>query len=152
VLAALRPDPSHYPSVELSEELSDVGPLVIVAPTPENRIQLVYQFPRIHRRASAGKLAHLLLETENRLLARVRIQRSRRSTPTQSSVGRLPWPSPLDQIAQKLKADPNVHDPRFLRMKLHAEPSRIRRASEIAARASAADSQVITQSSAYLVS
>ena len=70
MLASMRPNAPHDPSVEAGEELSDVCPLVILAPTPQLRVQLVYHLLGSDRRASAGKLAHLILETPNRFPVR----------------------------------------------------------------------------------
>jgi hypothetical protein len=36
--ASVRPDATHDPSIELSEELSNVSPLVVVTPTTQFRV------------------------------------------------------------------------------------------------------------------
>jgi hypothetical protein len=38
----VRPDPPHQPSIEPVEELSDVSPLEVVAPTSHDGIDLLY--------------------------------------------------------------------------------------------------------------
>ena len=38
-LESMRPNASHNPAVESVEELSDVGSLVVMTPTPQYRIQ-----------------------------------------------------------------------------------------------------------------
>jgi hypothetical protein len=53
-LASMRPDPSHNPAVELSEEPSDVSPLEVVAPTQQKRIQVVNQLLGRNRGTTAG--------------------------------------------------------------------------------------------------
>jgi hypothetical protein len=58
----------------------------------------------------------------------------------------------LDLVPKKLEALLDMHDPRLLRMQLHAQLFQNPAAAATAARASAADLQVTTQSSAYLVS
>jgi hypothetical protein len=65
----MRPDTSSDPTVELVEELSDVGALVILAPTPQNRIQLGNQLSGAEGHTTLGTLPHLILETTDRLLS-----------------------------------------------------------------------------------
>ena len=55
MLASMRPQPSHDPRVELSEELSDVCPLVILTPTTQSGIQVFDQLLSADRRAAAGQ-------------------------------------------------------------------------------------------------
>src|SRR4029450_9620298 len=93
-----------------------------MAPTAQLRIELVYQLLSSYWRASAGKLAHLILETADRLLPRVRIERSRRGRPTQLTVAQLSWSPALDLIPQELKSETDVHDPGLLRIQLHSQP------------------------------
>ena len=57
----------------------------------------------------------------------------------------------FDLVPKKLESLPHVHDPRLLRIELHAQFVQNPSAAATAVRASAADSQVATQSSAYLV-
>ena len=40
-LCTVRPEPSDYPAIQLVEELSDVGPLVVVAPTSHHGVDLI---------------------------------------------------------------------------------------------------------------
>ncbi len=53
----MRPDASSDPTVELVEELSDVGALVVLAPTPQNRIQLGNQLRGCARARDAWSAA-----------------------------------------------------------------------------------------------
>jgi hypothetical protein len=68
----MRPDTSSDPTVELGEEFSNVGALVILAPTPQNRIQLGNQLAGAQGHATLGPLPHLILETTNRLFSGIR--------------------------------------------------------------------------------
>jgi hypothetical protein len=61
----MRPDTSSDPTVELVEEFSNVGAFVILAPTPQNRIQLGNQLAGVQGHAPLGPLPHLILETTN---------------------------------------------------------------------------------------
>ena len=49
----MRPDASHDPSVKLVEELSDVGTLVILAPTSQERVQ---RFDQLLGRSLGGQI------------------------------------------------------------------------------------------------
>src|SRR5215831_3072094 len=53
LVVPVRPDPPHQPSVEPVEELSDMGPLVVVAPTTHDGIDLLYQLSSGHRCATS---------------------------------------------------------------------------------------------------
>src|SRR5215472_12851889 len=117
----MRPDAPHDPCIELGEELADVSPLVIVAPTAQLRVQLLYQPLSSDRCAPTGKLAHLFLETPDRFLARVRVQRPRWGSPSQLTVAQLSGPAALDLIPQELKPKSDVHDPCFLRIQMHSQ-------------------------------
>src|SRR5689334_10021035 len=116
----MRPDAPHDPSVELGEEFADVGPLVVMAPTTQLRIELIYQLLSSYWGAPAGKLAHLILETADRFLPRVGVERSRRGHPTQLTVAQLSSSPALDLIAQEFKPETDVHDPGLLRIQLHS--------------------------------
>src|SRR6516165_1817039 len=76
----VRPDSSHQPAVESVEELSDVGPLVVVAPTTHNGVRLFYQLLSAHRSVAPREPANLILEVADRFLPGIRIQRSRLGT------------------------------------------------------------------------
>ena len=52
----MRPDTSSDPTVELVEEFSNGGALVILAPTPQNRIQLGNQLSGAQGHATLGPL------------------------------------------------------------------------------------------------
>ena len=71
---SMRPDASHDPSVKLVEEFSDVGTLVILAPTSQERVQRFDQLLGRQRCAPLRALPHLILETPDRFLARIGIQ------------------------------------------------------------------------------
>src|SRR5215472_4012659 len=45
---SMRPNPSHYPTVELVEEQSDASPLVVVAPPSQDRVNPRYQLLGTH--------------------------------------------------------------------------------------------------------
>ena len=53
-LASMRPDASHNPTVELSEEPSDVSLLEIVAPAQQKRIHIGNQLLGCDRGTTAG--------------------------------------------------------------------------------------------------
>jgi hypothetical protein len=99
-------------------------------------------------------LPYLVHETMDRLRFGICIQHSLSHLATNLAHGKIKLCLPaLDFVAEEFEAVLDMNNPRFLRMDLHT-PScfRIRPAAATAARASAADLQVITQSSAYLVS
>src|SRR5215469_17701210 len=72
----VRPDPPHQPAVEPVEELSDVSPLVVLAPTAEHGIDLLYQLASGHGGGPAGEPTNLVLELVYRFLSRISIRRS----------------------------------------------------------------------------
>src|SRR5712671_2075429 len=76
----MRPNASHYPAVEPVEELSDVGSLVVMSPSPQHRIQFLDQLLGLERHASAGKRTHLIHEATDRFLPSDSVQRPRLST------------------------------------------------------------------------
>ena len=49
----MRPDAAHDPAVEFVEERSDMGPLVVLAPSSQGRIQLLYQIRCLSRETTA---------------------------------------------------------------------------------------------------
>ena len=61
-LVTMRPETPHDPTVKLVEELADVGLAVILAPTSNDRVDLVDQLLRTDRSLAPGPLADLVLE------------------------------------------------------------------------------------------
>ena len=86
-VASMRPESPHDPGIELSEELSDVRSLVILTPTPQHGIHLRNDLLGRKRYPSLRQLADPILEPIDRLLARVGVYRSRRSTSTELAGG-----------------------------------------------------------------
>src|SRR3954452_996660 len=117
----MRPDAPLDPTVELVEERSDVGTLVVMTPTPQDRVQLLDQILGLQWHASPGKLTYPILKALDRFLSRVRVQATRLGPSNNLARRQLKLPSAPDQVAQKFETMPNVHHPRFLRMKLHAQ-------------------------------
>src|SRR6516164_4369562 len=104
------PDAMHDPAIETVEKLSDVGPLVIMPPTPQNRIQSLNQLLGRQRHASLGKLAYLIHEVSDRFLTRVGIQRPRSDTTTNLARGQPKLLlTALDLVSQKLESLPDMH-------------------------------------------
>ena len=58
----MRPNSPHQPAVELVEDLSDVSPLVVVAPTTHEGVDLFYQLLSVHRSVAPREPANLILE------------------------------------------------------------------------------------------
>ena len=73
----MRPEASHDPAVELMEDPSDVGSLVVMAPAAQDGIDLSDQLLGGDGRSPARQLANLVLEVPDRFLARVRVKRPR---------------------------------------------------------------------------
>jgi hypothetical protein len=69
----MRPDASYDPSVELVEEPSNVGALVVLAPTSQERVQRFDQLLGRQRHPPLRALPHLIFEMPDRFLARVGI-------------------------------------------------------------------------------
>ena len=63
----------HEPAIELVEELSDVSPLVVVAPTTHDGVDLFYQLLGAHRSVAPREPANLIPEVTDRFLPRKRI-------------------------------------------------------------------------------
>src|SRR6516165_804018 len=61
-LEPLRPDPPQDPTVEMGEELADVGLAVILAPPADNRVEFGDHLPGADRGLPLGPLADLILE------------------------------------------------------------------------------------------
>ena len=72
----MRPETPHDPAVKLVEELADVGLAVILAPTSNDRVDLVDQLLRTDRSLAPGTLADLVLEVPDGFYTRNRIARS----------------------------------------------------------------------------
>jgi len=116
----MRPHPAHNPTIESVEELSDVGSLVMMAPTPQYRVQFLDQLPGLQRYASLGKLAHLIHEALDRFLSGIGVQLPRPTTTADLARWQPKLLAALDLVPQKLESLPR-HDPRFLRMQLHTQ-------------------------------
>ena len=121
-LESVRPDSPHDPSVELVEELSDVGALEVVPPSAQHGVDLLDQFFGSDRCLSPGKTANLVFEVLDRLFSWKRIQRPRRDSTSDLRGRQIHCPSsPLDLETEKIEAVLDVHDPRLLRMDAHAK-------------------------------
>src|SRR5487761_203773 len=96
--------------------------LEVLAPPSYRRIELLDQLSGRSRFAATCEPTNFLLEAANRFVSRVRIQRPGLGA-TFDLDGQLPpgAAAALDLVAEKLKSAPNVHDPRFLRVDLHAQ-------------------------------
>src|SRR6516225_8898594 len=122
LVVPVRPDPPHQPSVEPVEELSDLGPLVVEAPTTHDGIDLLYQLPSGHRWATSCEPTNLLLEVVDRFLSGIGIERSPPGTRLDLACRQVHGPAPsLDLVPEKFEAVPNVHNPRLLRVNGHAQ-------------------------------
>src|SRR5260370_28438930 len=120
-VVTMRPNAWHDPGVKPVEEPSDVGTLVIPPPSAHDRVQLLDHLRGRQRYFPLGELTYPVLEALDRFPPGNRIQRPRPST-TRDPVGWQPeLRSPLDLIAEKLESVLHVHDPRLLRMQLHAK-------------------------------
>src|SRR5258705_13045102 len=70
----VRPNSPHQPAVKLVEELSDVSPLVVVAPTTHDGVDLFYQLLSAHRSVPPREPAYLIPEVMDRSFAGARTQ------------------------------------------------------------------------------
>jgi hypothetical protein len=86
----MRPNTPHNPAVEPVEELSDMGSLVVMSPSPQHWIQFLNQLPRLGTTADLARWQPKLLAA-------------------------------LDLVPEKLESLPDMHDPCFLRVQLHAQ-------------------------------
>src|SRR5712691_8666668 len=68
------PDASQNPAVQSVEQPTDVRPPVVIAPPPDDRVQLVQQPSKLLRVAPSGNLADPLLEALDRAVTRVGVQ------------------------------------------------------------------------------
>ena len=122
LVVPVRPDPPYQPSVEPVEELSDLGPLVVVAPTTHDGIDLLYQLLSGHRCATSREPTNLLLEVVDRFLSGIGIERSPSGTRLDLACRQVHGPAPsLDLVPEKFEAVPNVHNPRLRRVNGHAQ-------------------------------
>jgi hypothetical protein len=64
-LEPMRPNTPHDPTVELVEESSDVGSLVVMSPSPQDGIQLLNQLLGPNWHTPPGKGTYLIHETAN---------------------------------------------------------------------------------------
>src|SRR6516162_2866485 len=91
-----------FASVEPVEELSDLGPLVVVAPTTHDGIDLLYQVSSGHRCATACEPTNLLLEVVDRFLSGIGIERSPPGTRLDLACRQVHGPAPsLDLVRGK---------------------------------------------------
>src|SRR6202034_2794756 len=119
-LESMRPNAPHDPAVEPVKELSDVGSLVVMAPAPQDRIQLLNQLLGFKRHASAGQRAYLIHETADGILAQNRGTRPGVTHNADLARRQPELLAALDLVPKKFESLPNMHDPRLLRMQLHA--------------------------------
>ena len=120
-LESMRPNAPRDPAIEPVEELSDVGSLVVMTPPSQHRIQFLNQLPGLERNASPGKRAYLIHEMADRFLPRDSIQFPRLSTTANLARRQPELLAALDFVPKKLESLPDMHDPRLLRMQLHAQ-------------------------------
>src|SRR5262245_66492599 len=112
-LEPLRPDAAQDPSVELSEELADVGLVVVQAPAANDRVDLSHQFRGGYRSPAPGTLPDLVLEVLDRPLPGIGVEVARTDAATDLA-GRQPQRprSPLDLVPQALEGDVHADDAR----------------------------------------
>src|SRR4029450_3203562 len=97
----MRPNAPLDPTVEFVEERSDVGTLVVMTPTPQDRVQLLNQILGLQRHASPGKLTYPILEALNRFLTRVCVKPTRFGPSNDLARWQLKLLPAPDQVAQK---------------------------------------------------
>jgi hypothetical protein len=101
----MRPNSTEDPSIETVKELPDVGSFVILAPTPQWRIQSLNQLLGFQRYCPFGSLPYLIPETTDGLLLRVRIKGTLPGLATDLAFGKIKFPlPPLDDVAEELEA------------------------------------------------
>src|SRR6202048_2750712 len=98
-----------------------MGSLVGMSPSPQHRIQYLNQLLGLERHASAGKRAHLIHESPDRFLTGKSIKRPRLGTTANLARRQPKLLATLDLVPKKLESLPNMHNPRLLRMQLHAQ-------------------------------
>src|SRR6516162_3628539 len=98
------------------------GPLVVVAPSTHDGIDLLYQLSSGHRCATSREPTNLLLEVVDRFLSGIGIERSPSGTRLDLACRQVHGPAPsLDLVPEKFEAVPNVRNPRLLRVNGHAQ-------------------------------
>src|ERR1700737_1084014 len=117
----MRPDASHDPSVELVEELSDVGTFVILAPTSQERVQRFDQLLGRKGHAPLRALPHLILETPDRFPAWVGIQPARARPAADLRRRKIKFLPTLDLVTEELKPVLDMNDSRLLRMQFYTQ-------------------------------
>src|SRR5688500_17272254 len=100
----MRPDAPYDPAVEPVEEYADVGTLVVLAPTPQKRIQLRNQLLRHQRYTTSSAGTHLIHEPPDGLLTRICIQRAGRCATSDFARSELKSPPPFNLVTEKLKS------------------------------------------------
>jgi hypothetical protein len=94
-----------------------VGSFEVLAPSPQERVQILDQLLGSQGHASVRALPHLLHETTDRLLSRVGVQISRVKLATDLALGKIkPFLPALDLVAKELETVPDMDNPRFPRM------------------------------------
>ena len=99
----MRANTSHDPAVEPVEKLSDVGPLVEMAPAPQHRIQFLHQLLGLERHASLCQRAYLIHETPDRFLPGIRVELPRLGTTTDLVRRQPKLLAALDLVPEKLE-------------------------------------------------
>src|ERR1700685_1234062 len=69
----VRPDAMDDPAIEPAEELSDVGALVVIAPSPYYRVEVCDQLRGRQRNAPLSPRAHLIHKATDRFYFWVRV-------------------------------------------------------------------------------
>ncbi len=118
----MRPDAPHDPAVELVEERSDVGALVILAPSPQRWIQFLDQFFGRYRGTTTRERPHPVREAPDRFSCRVSNQPFR-VQPAPNSTRRKPAlrSAPHNPVPQKIESLLHVNDPRLLNLRALAK-------------------------------
>ncbi len=83
----MRPDPSYNPAIESVEERSDVGPFVVLAPSPQQWVKCRNQLLGFQRYPPFGSLPDLVHETTDRFLLGIRVQRTLSGLTTNLALG-----------------------------------------------------------------
>jgi len=86
-LASMRPDSPHDPTVELIEELSDVGSFVVLTPPPHSGLSLSISSLVFRGTRRFVRLPNLVPETSDRLITRIRVERTRTCLATNLALG-----------------------------------------------------------------
>ena len=73
-LEPMRPQASQDPAIDTSEELTNVGFVVVKPPAANDRVDLVDQLPCSHRSLATGPSPNLIFKVLDRLLAGIGVQ------------------------------------------------------------------------------